>query len=132
MKKLVAILMVVMVSAGCATKDEQARNNISKTWQISKVFQNGSEVTTSYLETHVDYRLQFTASGSFTERYQPGSGETQFNISGTWVFSDGINKITLTDGNQTRVFSIDALDKEVLNIKDLGSTNNREIQFVPA
>ncbi|MCF8462068.1 MAG: lipocalin family protein [Flavobacteriales bacterium] len=132
MKNLIAVLLVVMVSAGCATKSEKARNNIAKTWKVSKVFQNGSDVTTAYIETHVDYRLQFTASGSFTERYQPGSGENQLNISGTWVFSDGINKVTLTDGNQTRVYSIDALDKTVLNIKDLGSSNNREIQFVPA
>ncbi|MCF8463811.1 MAG: DUF5004 domain-containing protein [Flavobacteriales bacterium] len=132
MKNLIAVLLVVMVSAGCATKDEQARNNISKTWRISKVFQNGSDVTTAYIQTHVDYRLQFTASGLFTEQYKPGTGETQLNISGTWVFSDGVNKVTLTDANQTRVFAIDALDKEVLNIKDLGSTNNREIQFVPA
>ncbi len=132
MKKLVAILLVVIVSAGCATRDEQARNNISNNWRISKVFQNGTDVTESYLDTRADYRIEFNSSGSFEENYSPFSGATVENIFGTWVFSDGINKVTLTDNNQTRVYQIEELDKTVLNIKDLGSTNNREIQFVPA
>jgi len=132
MKKLVAILLVVIVSAGCATRDEQARNNISNNWRISKVFQNGTDVTGSYLDTRADYRIKFNSSGSFEENYSPFSGATVENIFGTWVFSDGINKVTLTDNNQTRVYQIEELDKTVLNIKDLGSTNNREIQFVPA
>jgi len=132
MKKLVAILLVVIVSAGCATRDEQARNNISNNWRISKVFQNGTDVTESYLDTRADYRIKFNSSGSFEENYSPFSGATVENIFGTWVFSDGINKVTLTDNNQTRVYQIEELDKTVLNIKDLGSTNNREIQFVPA
>lgn len=132
MKKLVAILLVVMVSAGCATKDEKARNNISRTWKISKVFQNGSDVTDSYLDSHVEYRLRFTSSGSFEESYYPFSGGSQLKTSGTWVFSDGVNKVTLTGGNQTRVYEIDQLDEDNFNITDLGSSNNREIQFVPA
>ncbi len=132
MKKFVAILLVVMVGVGCATKDERARNNISKTWRISKVFQNGNDVTESYLETRANYRIKFNSSGSFEESYSPFSGGTTENITGTWVFSDGTNKVTLTDNSQTRVYQINELDKDVLNIKDLGSTNNREIQFVPA
>ena len=132
MRNLIAVFLMVMVSAGCATKDEQARNNISKTWRISKVFQNGTDVTETYLDTRANYRIKFNSSGSFEESYSPFSGGTVQNVNATWVFSDGINKVTLTDNSQTRVYQIDELDKTVLNIKDLGSTNNREIQFVPA
>ena len=46
------------------------------------------------------------------------------------MFSDGINKVTLTDGNQTRIYQIDELSEDNFNITDLGSTNNLEILFV--
>jgi hypothetical protein len=131
MRKLIAILLVVMVSAGCATKDEKARTNISKTWRISKVFQNGNDVTTTYLETHEDYRLKFTNTGNFQETFKPFSGGDPISVSGSWFFSDGIKKVTLSDGNQTRVYQVDQLDEDNFNITDLGSTNNREILFVP-
>lgn len=121
-----------MVSAGCATKDEKARTNIARTWRITKVFQNGSDVTTTYLDTRQEYRLTFSNSGSFTESYRPFSGGNQINVSGTWVFSDGINKVTLTDANQTRVYQVDELSEDNFNITDLGSSSEREIQFVPA
>lgn len=132
MRNLIAILLVLIVSAGCATKDERARNNISKTWQVSKVFQNGIDVTQTYLNSRVDYRIKFNSSGSFEESYAPFSGAPLENITGTWVFSDGINKVTLTDDNQTRVYQIDEIGENNFNITDLGSTNNREIQFIPA
>lgn len=132
MRNLIAVLLVVMVSAGCATKDEKARTNIAQTWRISKVFQNGNDVTTTYLQTRENYRLKFTNTGDFLETYAPFSGGTPISISGTWVFSDGINKVTLTDPNQTRVYQVDELSEDNFNITDLGSFNKREIHFVPA
>lgn len=132
MRNFIAVLLVVMVSAGCATRDEKARNNISNTWRISKVFQNGNDVTESYLESRVDYRISFTRSGAFQENYAPFSGGEPISISGNWVFSDGINKITLTDANLTRVYQVDELSEDNFNITDQGSSNGREIQFVPA
>lgn len=132
MRSFIAVLLVVMVIAGCATRDEKARNNISNTWRISKVFQNGNDVTESYLESRVDYRISFTRSGEFQENYAPFSGGEPISISGNWVFSDGINKITLTDANLTRVYQVDELSEDNFNVTDQGSSNGREIQFVPA
>ena len=119
-----------MVSTGCATKDEKARNNIAQSWRISKVFQNENDVTVTYLDTRLEYRLSLSNNGTFTESYRPFSGSNLINISGSWVFSDGINKVTLTDGNQTRIYQIDELSEDNFNITDLGSTNNLEILFV--
>jgi len=130
MRKIAAFMLIVMVSVGCATKDERARTNLAQTWRISKVFQNNQDVTTTYLDARVNYRLSFTNAGAFQERYLPFSGGDQITVNGTWVFSDGVNKVTLTDGNQTRVYQVDLLDKENFNITDLGSTNNRKIEFV--
>ena len=130
MKNLIAVLLVVMVSTGCATKDEKARKNIAQSWRISKVFQNENDVTATYLDTRLEYRLSLSNNGTFTESYRPFSGSNLINISGSWVFSDGINKVTLTDGNQTRIYQIDELSEDNFNITDLGSTNNLEILFV--
>ncbi|HAP70464.1 MAG TPA: hypothetical protein DCR04_12210 [Flavobacteriales bacterium] len=130
MKNLIAVLLVVMVSTGCATKDEKARKNIAQSWRISKVFQNENDVTVTYLDTRLEYRLSLSNNGTFTESYRPFSGSNLINISGSWVFSDGINKVTLTDGNQTRIYQIDELSEDNFNITDLGSTNNLEILFV--
>ena len=130
MKNLIAVLLVVMVSTGCATKDEKARKNIAQSWRISKVFQNENDVTVTYLDTRLEYRLSLNNNGTFTESYRPFSGSNLINISGSWVFSDGINKVTLTDGNQTRIYQIDELSEDNFNITDLGSTNNLEILFV--
>ena len=130
MRNLIAVLLVVMVSVGCATKDEKARKNIAQTWRVSMVFQDGNDVTSTYLATRLEYRLAISNNGTFTESYRPFSGSNLINVSGTWVFSDGINKVTLTDGNQTRVYQIDELGEDNFNITDLGSTNNLEILFV--
>jgi hypothetical protein len=130
MRNLIAVLLVVMVSVGCATKDEQARKNIAQTWRVSKVFQDGNDITTTYLDTRQEYRLTFSNNGTFAESYRPFSGSAPVNIPGTWVFSDGIKKVTLTDDNQTRLYQVDELSEDNLNITDLGSFNEREIQFV--
>ena len=132
MRNLIAILLVVMISSGCATKDEKARKNIAQTWRISKVFQDGIDVTATYTNTRQEYRLSFNNNGTFTETYLPFSGSAPVNVSGSWVFSDGIKKVTITDDNQTRLYQVDELDEDNFNITDLGSTNEREIQFVPA
>jgi hypothetical protein len=131
MNKAIAYFLVMLVVVGCATKAEKARTNIAQTWKISKVFQNGADVTTTYTETRENYRISFTNGGTFQESYLVSTGGNQVNISGSWVFSDGIRKVTLTDGNQTRVYEVDLLDENNFNITDLGSTNNREIQFIP-
>ncbi len=131
MRNLIGILLVVMVSAGCATKEEKARTNITRAWRISKVFLNGNDVTSTYLESKVEYSLTFSNSGSFAESYRPFSGTDVLNVSGIWAFSDGINKVTLTSSSQTRLYQIDELSQSNLNITDLDLSNNHEIQFVP-
>ena len=131
MKKVAAFLLIVMVSVGCATKDEKARTNLTQVWRIAKVFQNGQNITTSYLENHVNYRISFSNNGTFLETYLPVDGGNEIAVSGTWVFSDGINKITLIDNNQSRVFQIDLLDEDNFNVTDLGSSNGRQFEFLP-
>jgi len=124
-------MIMVVVAGGCATKDEKARTNIAQVWRISKVLQNGSDVTTTYTDSRISYRISFSSSGAFLERYYPFSGADEISVSGTWFFSDGIRKVSLDDNNQARVYQIDLLEEDNFNITDLGSTNSRQIEFVP-
>lgn len=130
MKKVIAFMLVVMVSVGCATKEERAKTNLTRTWEIFKVYQNDQDVTEAYLSNHINYRLTFNGDGDFEEKYFPESGGALVTINGTWLFSDGIRKITLTDNNQSRIFEIDLLDEDNFNIIDLGSTNGRRFELV--
>lgn len=130
MKKVIAFLLVVMVGVGCATKEEKARTNIVRTWKIFKVYQNDQDVTNSYLDNHINYRLSFDNNGNFEESYYPFSGSDLVDVSGTWLFTDGIDKLTLTDNNQTRVFQVDLLDEDNFNITDLGSANGRKFELI--
>ena len=131
MKKAVVFLLVIMVGIGCATREEQARTNIVRTWKILRVFQNDLDVTNEYLDSHIDYRLSFDNNGNFSERYYPFNGSDLVTVTGTWLFTDGIDKLTLTDNNQSRVFQIDLLDKDNLTITNLSASSGRKFEMVP-
>lgn len=116
--------MVVIVGVGCATKAEKAKTNIAQTWKIFKVYQNDQDITSTYTATHINYRLTLDNDGGFNESYYPESGGQLVEVTGSWLFTDGIRKVTLTDGNQTRIFQIDQLDKDNFNITDLSANSN--------
>ncbi|MGB0368336.1 MAG: hypothetical protein ACPGD8_02955 [Flavobacteriales bacterium] len=131
MKRLILLLMVAAIATGCATKQEQANTNLAQVWRISKVLENGDDITSSYTSNRITYRLSFNNSGSFLETYFPFSGAPEVSVSGSWFFSDGINKISLDDNHQSRIYQVDLLDEDNFNITDLGSSNERQIEFVP-
>ena len=131
MKKYIVFLLVVMVGVGCATKEEQARTNIQRTWRISKVFENGQDVTSTYTSTRANYRITFDGNNGFVEVYQQFSGGDDVTITGSWDFSDKATQLILSDNNQTRVYRIEKIDEDELNITDQGSSNDRMIEFVP-
>ena len=132
MKKSLLFLLVVMIGVGCATKEEQARTNIQGTWRIELVTENGLDVTTEYMSTRVNYRITFDGDNGFIEIYQQFVGGDDVVINGSWDFSDKATQLILTDNNQSRVFTIDKLDEDELNVTDQGSNNNRKIEFVPS
>lgn len=131
MRKSIFFLMVVMIGVGCATKEEQARTNIQGTWRIDKVFEDGQEVTTAYLSTRANYRITFDGNNGFVEVYQQFAGGDDVTVVGTWSFSDKATQLILADNNQSRVYRIEKIDEDELNVTDQGSSNDRMIEFVP-
>ena len=131
MSRVVAFLLVMMVSAGCATKLERARNNIQGTWRIDKVLENGQDITTAYLSNRVNYRITFDGDNGFQERYLLFAGGDEVNVSGTWDFSNNAEQLTLADGNQSRIYQVDRLEEGVFNVTDRTTNNARQIEFRP-
>lgn len=131
MKKVIGIVLVVVLAVGCATKIEQARNNIQRMWRIDKVFENGQDVTSSYTSTRANYRIYFDGDNTFEEVYQQFAGGENVTVTGSWEFSDNASLLTLTSANQSRIYAIDKLDEDELNITDRSSNNERRIEFVP-
>lgn len=129
MKQFIGFLLVAAVATGCATKEEKARTNLTQVWMVQKVLENGNDVTTNFNNTQIGYRISFDNNGSFQETYS--SNSSPVSVNGTWFFSDGINKISLEDNNQSRIYQVDLLDEDNFNITDLGSSNDRQIEFVP-
>ena len=123
--------MVTMVSVGCATKLERARTDIQRTWRIAFVSENGQDVTVQYTSTRNNYRVTFDNDNNFQEVYQQFVGGDEITVNGSWDFSDQATQLTMVDDNGTRVYQIDKLDDDELNVTDLGSNNDRMIQFVP-
>ena len=131
MTRVVAFMLVMMVSVGCATKLERARNNIQGTWRIDKVLENGQDITTAYLSNRVNYRITFDGDNGFQERYLLFAGGDEVNVSGTWDFSNNAEQLTLADGNQSRVYQVDRLEEGVFNVTDRTTNNARQIEFRP-
>lgn len=132
MRRLSLFLLVVMIGVGCATKEEQARTDIQGTWKIDLVTENGQDVTAAYMSTRVNYRITFDGDNGFIEIYQQFVGGDDVVINGSWDFSDKATQLILTDNNQSRVFSIDKLDDDELNLTDQGSNDNRKLQLIPS
>lgn len=129
MKRLIGFILVAAIATGCATKEEKARTNLTQIWKVSKVIENGNDVTETFRAEKASYRLSFDNNGTFLESYT--SNSNQVTINGTWFFSDGINKISLEDSNQSRIYQVDLLEESKFNITNLGSSNNQQIEFIP-
>lgn len=125
------LLTVVTVGTGCQTKLDQARTDLERTWRINKVFRNGVDDTSAYLNSREDYTLQFSGGGSFLEQYYPSGLGTLFQVNGTWVINGSVTQLTMTDQNQSRVFTVDQLSATNLDLTDQGSQDDLEIKMVP-
>ena len=129
MKRFIGFLLVAAIFTGCATKEEKARTNLTQVWKVHKVLENGNDVTANFNNSQVEYRMSFDNNGSFLETYSFNSN--QVSVNGTWFFSDGINKISLEDSNQSCIYQVNLLDENQFNITDLGSSSDRLVEFVP-
>ena len=131
MSRIIVFALVIMVGVGCATKLERARNNLQGTWRINKVLEDGQDITSSYLSNRVNYRITFGGDNEFTERYLLFAGGDEVSISGNWDFSNNAEQLTLSDGNQSRIYEVNQIDEGILDITDRTTSATRQIEFRP-
>lgn len=131
MSRVIVFMLVMMVGVGCATKLERARNNIQGTWRIDKVLEDGQDITSNYLSNRVNYRITFGGDNEFTERYLLSAGGDEVSISGNWDFSNNAEQLTLSDGNQSRIYEVNQIDEGILDVTDRTTSATRQIEFRP-
>ena len=93
MKKVYALLLIVLVVASC-NKEKIYKDNLNGLWEVYKYILNNTDKTTQFKAEHPNYTIAFTSGGQFTETQS--SVDTTV-ISGTYAFEDNDEKIVLTN-----------------------------------
>lgn len=93
MKKIYALLLILLVAAGC-NKEKIYKDNLNGLWEVYKYILNNTDKTTQFKAEHPNYTIAFTSDGQFTETQS--SVDTTI-VSGTYAFEDNDEKIVLTN-----------------------------------
>ena len=130
--KSLLFLLSVLIFTSCQTKQEEARNNLSKTWKIQSVTRDGSDYTSTYVQNRANYRISFTKDGAFQETYRTFGAATETTVNGSYSINSNITELNLDSDLQSRAYTIDMLEEANMNLTDLGSNNDLKIFLVPS
>lgn len=130
--KLTTVILLIMISVGCETKQEAARTNISKTWKIDVVTRAGVDDTQNYKESRSGYNIIFDTEGTFEETYTLFGSSSQSMVNGTWSLNNNVTILSLDSDFSSRTFTIDLLDETNLNLTDQGSADDLKILLIPS
>ena len=127
------IAVALILSSGC--KQHRYEKNIVGTWKVDSWFKNGEDKTTEFLVAFYHYQITFHDDGYFTEEYQTSMFiPIPITISGTWEITGkpGAFQLQLTDETQVRVFNIEKITKDTVDMyRDLGGGDNEEFFLEP-
>lgn len=101
MKKIVSLLVIIAMAAGC-NKEKIYKENLSGVWHVYKYLLYNNDKTLQFQSQHPNYSISFTEAGEFTEFMT--NPDTSV-ITGTYSFEDNDEKIVLTHIYNT--FTID-------------------------
>lgn len=91
MKKIVMMLVVVLVVAGC-NKEKVYKDNLNGEWTLYKYLLYNTDKTSVFQSRYPNYTITFSDAGTFSEFY---TNPDSVNISGTYSFEDNLEKIVL-------------------------------------
>lgn len=121
MKKLLPVLLLMIIAAGC-NKEKIYTDNLQGEWEVYKYLLYNVDRTDPYFTTkYPGYRITFSGS-SFTEKY--GTVDTT-TINGTYAFAENDEKIVLSHTTYTYTEVQDSLGNVVDTI-ETPSTYERE------
>lgn len=90
-KKLLSILLVLVLIAGCS-KQKTYKENLEGTWEVYKYLLRNVDKTLQFQSENPNYTITFTSSGAFTEFM---TNPDSVYITGTYTFKDNDEKILL-------------------------------------
>lgn len=93
MKKIYAILLVVLAVASCS-KEKIYKDNLNGVWEVYKYILDNTDKTTTFQAQHQNYTITFTKEGKFTEFVT--NPDTTI-VDGTYAFAENDEKIVLTN-----------------------------------
>ena len=129
--KALILLTVVIAASSCQTKQEAARDNISKTWKIQSVTRDGADDTANYLQNRSDYTITFNQEGAFRESYVSFGSSTPVVVNGSYTINASVTQLSLESDFQSRPYNIDLLEEGNLNLTDQGSSDEVKVFHVP-
>jgi hypothetical protein len=98
MKKIVSILLIIVMIAGCS-KEKIYKENLAGVWNVYKYLLNNTDKTAQFQNQHgKDYSIAFTNGGAFTEF--TSTPDTTI-ITGTYSFEDNDEKLVLNHFHYT-------------------------------
>ena len=100
-KKLFALLLVLVVIAGC-NKEKIYKDNLKGVWEVYKYLLNNTDKTLQFQNQHPNYTITFTDDGKFTEFL---TNPDSVFVNGTYSFADNDEKIVLENSYNT--FTLD-------------------------
>lgn len=101
MKKIVAILLVVIIVAGC-NKEKIYKENLNGVWQVYKYLLRNVDKSQQFQNQNPNYTITFTEDGKFTEFL---TNPDSVYVYGTYSFTDNDEKILLE--NTYNTFTLD-------------------------
>ncbi len=99
MKKIVSLLLIIIVVAGC-NKEKIYKENLNGVWRVYKYLLNNTDKTQQFQNQHPNYTITFTEAGEYTE-FMTNPDSTY--VIGTYTFTDNDEKIVLLNTYYTYV-----------------------------
>lgn len=125
MKKLLPVLLLLVIAAGC-NKEKIITDNLNGEWEVYKYLLYNVDRTNLYNTQYPGYRITFSGT-SFTETY--GSVDTTSNdtttITGTYAFADNDEKLVFTHINYSYTPILDTAGN-VIDSTEIPTTVERE------
>jgi len=98
-KKILALLLILVVIAGC-NKEKIYKENLEGVWEVYKYLLNNVDKTIQFKSQHPNYTITFTKDGKFTEFL---TNPDSVYVYGEYTFADNDEKIVLTNTYNTFV-----------------------------
>ena len=135
MKKISAILFVAlalaMVLPACKKYEDgptislrSKKSRVVNKWAVDKVFNDGVDITATYLSYQQGFRIEFKDDGTFLQSWLQGN--VNVNFTGDWKFNSDKTGLILTENGVDTEVTILRLKNDELWIKETYTSGGQQ------